>query len=284
MTVLEFRNGFDVLYNNVASNQAPGFNDYEISLFLTKAQEEIVKNYFSPRSNVKQEGFDDSYKRDADFRNIIRKEELANISNVTNYNRFDKRSLVYTLPSDLFISLNEQVMDGDTPYTVVPISFDEYDRVMKKPYKYPPKYMVWRIIPGEVNLTVANASHAPINPTSLPTPVDVDDTDNNVEDEEQSTGTVTKIAVELIGRFDSNNPTYTIRYIKKLNPIILCNLHEDFGNDYSIDDKYIPMTSELPEELHEEILQRAVELAKATWTTTGQDNTNLAIEMGKRSE
>jgi len=32
------------------SNQAPGLNAYEKSVFLTKAQNEIVKNYCSARS------------------------------------------------------------------------------------------------------------------------------------------------------------------------------------------------------------------------------------------
>ena len=45
------------------SNQAPGLDEYEKSVFLTKAQYEIVKNYFNPKSNKNQEGFDDSPKR-----------------------------------------------------------------------------------------------------------------------------------------------------------------------------------------------------------------------------
>ena len=34
MTIQEFSTEFDVLYNNVTSNQAPGLNEYEKSLFL----------------------------------------------------------------------------------------------------------------------------------------------------------------------------------------------------------------------------------------------------------
>ena len=37
MTVEEMDNMFDVLYNNITSNQAPGLNAYEKSVFLTKA-------------------------------------------------------------------------------------------------------------------------------------------------------------------------------------------------------------------------------------------------------
>ena len=50
MTIAEFSDQFDVLFNNITSNQAPGLNEYEKSLFLTKAEKEIVKNYFSANS------------------------------------------------------------------------------------------------------------------------------------------------------------------------------------------------------------------------------------------
>lgn len=35
MIAKEFLNEFDVLYNNIMSNSAPGLNSYEISVFLT---------------------------------------------------------------------------------------------------------------------------------------------------------------------------------------------------------------------------------------------------------
>lgn len=33
----EFSNEFDVLYNNISSNQAPGLDQYEKSVFFTRA-------------------------------------------------------------------------------------------------------------------------------------------------------------------------------------------------------------------------------------------------------
>ena len=39
MTNQEVSNEFDILYNNVTSNQAPGLDEYEKSVFLTKAQD-----------------------------------------------------------------------------------------------------------------------------------------------------------------------------------------------------------------------------------------------------
>ena len=54
------------------SNQAPGLDEYEKSVFLTKAQDEIVKNYFNPKGNKYQEGFDGNEKRQIDFSMIMR--------------------------------------------------------------------------------------------------------------------------------------------------------------------------------------------------------------------
>lgn len=44
------------------------------------------------------------------------------------------------------------------------------------------------------------------------------------------------------------------------------------------------MDCELDPILHEEILQRAVELAKIAWTNTGQDNLQAVMQAGQRSE
>lgn len=73
MTCEEFSNEFDILYNNVMSNQAPGLDEYEKSVFLTRAQDDIVKRYFTPKGNKDFEGFDSSLKRNVDFSTLYRK-------------------------------------------------------------------------------------------------------------------------------------------------------------------------------------------------------------------
>ena len=47
MTVQEFSLEFDLMYNNIMSNQAPGLSEYEKSLFLTQAQEALVLDIYS---------------------------------------------------------------------------------------------------------------------------------------------------------------------------------------------------------------------------------------------
>ena len=49
MTCEEFSREFDILYNNITSNQAPGLNEYEKSVFLTQAQESIILEMYSEK-------------------------------------------------------------------------------------------------------------------------------------------------------------------------------------------------------------------------------------------
>lgn len=47
MTIEDFSNTFDILYNNLMSNRAPEVNDYEKSMLLTLAQEDLVKELYN---------------------------------------------------------------------------------------------------------------------------------------------------------------------------------------------------------------------------------------------
>ena len=102
MTITEFSDQFDVLYNNITSNQAPGLNEYEKSLFLTKAEKEIVKNYFTANStgNTIKQGFDDSAKRQADFSILMRTGACTSVA-MTATTKIDERSKVFSYPDSL---------------------------------------------------------------------------------------------------------------------------------------------------------------------------------------
>ncbi len=251
MTYEEFSDQFDLLFNNIASNAAPGLNEYEKSVFLTNAQSEIVKNYFNPSGNKYREGFDGSAKRQSDFSMLMKEATLSKVSGSPS--TFDPRATLYAFPSDMFIVVNEAVILKSSSTVkatrqVVPIAYNEYMRLMSKPYKEPLKSQAWRIITGQSD--------------SVPT-------------------------AELI--INTNDSSYTaeykLRYVRKPKPIILADLHSTVG-DVSIDDNYLPQTSELDESLHREILQRAVELAKAAYATdqSGQVQLQNQMTIGQRSE
>lgn len=254
MTATEFLVQFDVLYNNVTSNQAPGLNGYEKSVFLTKAQDELVKNYFSATHNQKQEGYLDSPKREYDFSSIIEVTNGGSTSGTKLYPSNDY-SKMFLIPNNVFIILNEQLVQNNTVYTIVPLDYTEFQKLMKKPYKLPLKGQAWKL------------SHS-----------------------RKTNNGVSSIA-EFIANFSKTGvPTYTIRYIRRLDPIILEDLETTYGEGLTIKGQHdivnhtfennITSPCELPLELHEELLQRAVELAKIAW----QGDVQLAMTAGQRSE
>lgn len=240
MTVEEFSNEFDVLYNNIASNKAPGINEYEKSVLLTKAQSEIIKNYFNPKGNKYQEGFDQSQKRQMDFSSLIKTVKVANEGEfsapILLPNEKGYRSVQVQF-STFFVIINETVTvtQGNKTKTLqcVPIKYNEYLRVASTPYKHPLKNQAWRLLVGK---NVIDLAYGPNN-------------------------TIT---------------AYTVRYVAYPKPIIL----EDLPNGLSIQGETKSMTSELPEGLHQEILQRAVELAKSAYL----GDLKSEVELGQRSE
>lgn len=155
MTNSEFSNEFDVLYNSITSNQAPGLDEYEKSVFLTKAQSEILREYFNVRVDSSNGGFDGSQKRQYDFSTLIRIANLFNVNSikarVTDVEKIDTRSKVFLFPRDYFLSVNEMMFDGSRSFSVLPVSYDNYQRLMMKPYAYPVKRAVWRLFTDKKN-------------------------------------------------------------------------------------------------------------------------------------
>lgn len=236
-TVDEWNLAFDLLWNNIASDKAPGLEKYEKSVFLTQAQEEIVLEHFSARSNALQEGIDDSARRQADFSILIKSATLSTATlNSRGAFRPSTRTKYYQFPTDALIVLNEEVTDGNNYYSVVPLSHEEYARLIMKPYKYPPKGQVWRLITSSASTTVSGSSSS----TTVP-------------------------VVELIGKFSTTTPLdYRMRYVQRPQPIILGG----FPTGLSVNGSSTAATCMLPEHLHDEILQRAIMLAKISWIDT----------------
>ena len=141
MTNSEFSNEFDVLYQNITSNQAPGLDEYEKSVFLSKAQDEIVKSYFDPKTNKPQEGFDGSEKRQIDFSMLIVTEAVheATVSPTPLFPL--QHTKLFNIPDRILMFINESLAverDGVPTYlTVIPLDYKEYNRLMSKPYKRP---------------------------------------------------------------------------------------------------------------------------------------------------
>jgi hypothetical protein len=161
MTLEEFSTEFDVLYNSITSNAAPGFNDYEKSVLLTLAQEELIKSYFVANNNTTGVGLDGSQKRHYDFSTLIKVKTLNNIidsilTTGVDVPVFKDANNTFLVPNDVFLVLNEYLTVKNNSYTVFPISYDSYNLLMSKPFPYPNKRQAWRLdssINGEIAAT-----------------------------------------------------------------------------------------------------------------------------------
>lgn len=242
MTATEFSNEFDVLYNNISSNQAPGLNEYEKSVFLTKAQSEILKNYFNPKGNKYELGFDENAKRQIDFSSLITVTtgELVEDDEITLLHNKGK---LFETPNDILFIINEFVRDttvnSNKQFTIIPINYEEFSRLMSKPYKLPLKNQGWRILQ-----------------------------------------TNSYLYSEIVLPEVLSSPSYIIRYVRKPKPIVLADFSSEEISIEGVSKPEGTEVCELDPILHPEILQRAVELAKAAYL----GDLNSSIEIGKRSE
>ena len=246
MELTEMSNEFDILFNNIMSNQAPGLDEYEKSLFLTKAENELTLEYFSPKGNKFQEGFDGSERRQIDFSSLIFTLEGTATNNYSV--KRDNRSEVYALNSatnPILLIINEflrlhknadaqnNIPEDDKILTVVPISYIEYARQMMKPYKLPTKSQAWRLL-------------------------------NSSTDTNNSAFPYAELLYNKSAYDDYNTKTYVVTYIRRPKPIVLIDL-EDAYSDVSIDGVKVATPCELDPIMHHDIVQRAVELAKAAY-------------------
>lgn len=288
MDIKEFSNEFDVLYNNIMSNQAPGLDEYEKSVFLTKAQNELIKNYFTSTQggNKYQKGFDDSKKRQIDFSTLIVNRACPLRVPSDYYDSSITEGLTFT--GNLYGTAPEALIFGDTSfiksillvvserilvrsvkdglsdkfYQVVPIKLVELQRILSKPYGRPLKRQAWRILEtfnekeSDDSLVDSNGNgfrfilHDEDKPYLIP--------DGGEIETQEDVGVI-----------------YYVTYLRKPKPIILTDLV-----GLTIDGESTASTSELNSELHPEILQRAVELAKSAYI----GDLNSTVELGKRSE
>lgn len=314
MTNQEFSDEFDVLYNNIMSNQAPGLDEYEKSVFLTKAQDEIVKAYFNPRLNKVQQGFDGNETRQIDFSMLIKTDIATEVTNVTRLYPMNN-SKFFAVPNRIMMFINETLMvtrDSNPKYlTVIPLEYTEYNRLMSKPFKRPTKNQAWRVITNTVTYksdtrtdyaVIANIIANSKNKEYKAVFDAIDGKELTFSESEDSftlTGisgvTFTKVEKANLQKYINYNvnseqavveiipgpadiiTSYTVRYVARPRAIILSTL-----DGVSIDGQQNAQTCELDPILHHEILQRAVELAKAAYT--GDLNSQIALGQSSETE
>lgn len=233
MTTVEFSNEFDLLYNNITSNSAPGINEYEKSLFLTQAQEQFVVSLYT---GAHGESFESTESLRRSLNNLVKVNQAEKITSTVL--PISDNSIFYKYADDVWYRVYEEVIFSDGSLSclngkrgkVVPITHDEYHTISENPFRGAGKRKVLRIDSGK-----------------------------------ETSGLVDSGIVEIISKY--NIGKYVVRYLTKPTPIIL----EDLTNyGVSIDGVQVITECKLNSLVHRSILMLAVNLAKEAWVSASQ--------------
>ena len=228
MTIHEFSDAFDIAlssyqnttdYTKQFADTEIVLNEYEKSVFLTRAQEEIVKSIYNGLS------ISDSFEKTEAARrqlDALVKQVVYNGTTKQDTGLHDKfNHYSFELPEDCWYIVFEQVTtiksdkkcESEKVLEVYPVTHDDYHRIVKNPFRGPNTRKALRLDFG-------------------------------------------KLHIEIVSNYELSK--YLVRYLSKPSPIVLCDLTAD---GISIDGVSTPTECELSELLHQDILDRAVQLA-----------------------
>ena len=147
MTTEEFSNEFDTLLNSYSTTEVFGktpstveLDEYEKSVFLTKAQEEIVISTYNGKNQ-----FGDSFESTEEIRRYLSSliKTYTTTDKKSGYTGLSNSSVFFELPNDLWFITYEAVnlkddelgcINGEN-ISVIPITQDEYHRIKKNPFR-----------------------------------------------------------------------------------------------------------------------------------------------------
>lgn len=243
----EFDYEFDISWNNIMSNQAPGLSQYEKSVFLTQAQDIVVKGIYN---GTLVTPFESTEEARSYLSPLVQQGYPSKISDQTKYPHIVSNSILYKLNDIRDINGNEIENPWFITYEgvifsqssrcnseegiVKPVTQDAFWEIHNNPFKKNNDKRVLRLTfqYGNSNLS------------------------------------------ELITEYPLDK--YFIRYIRKPKPIILTKLEDGLTIDgYDRPIEYNPNDDnveccELNDSLHRVILDMAVKLAKQAWVLTQQ--------------
>lgn len=140
MTITEFSDEFDVLLNSYATGQISlELTEYEKSVFLTKAQEEIVRSLYSGK--YLGDGFETSEEERRFLDALIKSASLSEVDK--DIVKINSNSKFFQLPSDVWFITYESALLSDkslgcknnTTVDVVPVRQDEYNIIKENPFR-----------------------------------------------------------------------------------------------------------------------------------------------------
>lgn len=126
---------FNLVFNNLASNLAPGLTLFEISMYLTKAYQSLVATLYS------------SYEKDELSRQALapltRSEKLLP-SNISDFDKIVPESVLFELSSEILYLVHESIDMASNAskcfknkrIKVTPITHDDFHNIYNNPFKF----------------------------------------------------------------------------------------------------------------------------------------------------
>ena len=146
MTSQEMSLEFDILYNNIASNMAPGIDAYEKSVFLTKAQEQIVTALYdgSFEGSEKLRECISPLVKTVTFTTPLTDNIPIGVSSNSKFYKIDENEHLWYIVYES-ISLTDEICESKKQVTVKPVKVDEYHRIRKNPFRKARKHEALRL-------------------------------------------------------------------------------------------------------------------------------------------
>lgn len=136
MDYKEFKTEFNLVYNNLASNQAPGLDEVEISIYLTKAQMLLTDALYAE--------FEQSEEARRKLAKLVKTVKPSKVTVPTSDIVRPEYTTTYSTLSDVRYIINEQVMMSSSAdrcikgkfIKVQPVSHDELNTILENPYRF----------------------------------------------------------------------------------------------------------------------------------------------------
>lgn len=149
MTTQEFSLEFDLMYNNIMSNQAPGLSEYEKSLFLTQAEEALVLDIYSGKLGSSFESTEEV----TDYLSPLVKQ--VTYTTKVEGKGLDSRSVFFNIDTDIWFKTGEKAIIKDDSLKcgnsierevdVVPVTQDTLYRTKNSPFRGPNERRILRL-------------------------------------------------------------------------------------------------------------------------------------------
>lgn len=164
----------DIL-DKASSGSAPGFEDFQYSYALSQAQDEFIKDKYNYKSNVLNEGFEQSEKRRKDLAQLV-KTGVIYAQDINNKDFFrgvsnQPNGSFWILPEDCLWAIQEYVFWNttgcylDKRIKVKPVTHDEFNILVENEFTKPYEQLVFRLDhSSEFSINDTNYFRLKVNP------------------------------------------------------------------------------------------------------------------------